>query len=178
MLEALRAADVGALRWLIAWRAAGLDWLMPALSDLGRGAFIWLVIAAIAAIFPAKRMGAWRLVLAVGLTVLAVDGAIKPAIDRARPFDLLADIQVIHARPATGSFPSGHAAYAFAGALAAGRIFPTARIALWLLASAIALSRVYVGVHWPSDVLAGALIGVACGWFVLGGRRPNQGRFF
>jgi undecaprenyl-diphosphatase len=178
MFEALRAADAAAFRWVIASRAPWMDVVMSALSDLGRGALIWLVIAAVAALLPDKRMGAWRLALAVGLTVLIVEGAIKPAIDRARPFDVLSDVQVIHTRPATSSLPSGHTAYAFAGALAAGRVFPSARVAMWTLAALIAVSRVYVGVHWPSDLLAGALIGVACAWFALGGSRLAQGRFF
>jgi undecaprenyl-diphosphatase len=178
MLEALQAADVAALRWVIAWREPWLDILMPALSDLGRGAFVWLIIAAMAALFPEPRMGAWRMALAIGLAALVVDGAIKPAIDRPRPFEVLADVEVLHTRPATGSWPSGHAAYACAGALAAGRIFPAARAALWLLAALIALSRVYVGVHWPSDIVAGAIIGASCGWFAIGGRRPAQRGFF
>ena len=175
MFEALQAADVAALRWIISSRVAWLDSLMPAVSDLGRGSFVWIVIAVIAFVFPARRMAAWRLLLAVGLAALAVEGAIKPAIDRDRPFEVLADLQVIHEKPVTSSFPSGHAAYALAGAVAAARVFPAARVVFWVLAAMIAFSRAYVGVHWPSDVLAGALLGLACGWFVVGGRSAKVG---
>jgi undecaprenyl-diphosphatase len=156
---------------IVTSRTPLLDSLMPVVSDLGRSAFIWLAIAAIASVYPTRRMAAWRLVLAVGLTSLIVNAGFKPLVDRARPFDVLPDVRVIDTRSTSASFPSGHAANAFAGALAAGRLLPGGRAAFWALAALIAVSRVYVGVHWPTDVVAGALIGLACGWFALGGRR-------
>ena len=147
------------------------DNLMLFASALGRAGFIWLTVAIVAAVFPARRMAAWRLALTIGMAYLVVDGALKPFIDRDRPFEVLPDVRVIDQRPDTESFPSGHAAAACAGALAAGRLFPSARVLWWALAAAIGMSRVYVGAHWPSDVVAGALVGIAVAWFTLGGRR-------
>lgn len=151
-----------------------LDDLMLFATEVGRAGFVWLVIAAIAAVFPRHRMAAWRVALAVGLAYLVVDGVLKPLIDRSRPFEVVETVRIITTRPLTSSFPSGHAASAFAGALATARLFPAARPLLWTLAATIAISRVYVGVHWPSDVLAGALIGLGSAWFALGGRQPDQ----
>ena len=119
-------------------------------------------------------MAAWRVILSIGLTFLMVDGVVKPNIDRDRPFETWSDARLIDTRPLTGSFPSGHAASAVAGALSVGRLFPAARVVWWPLAAAIAVSRIYVGAHWPSDVLAGAFTGWAMAWFVLGGRRIVQ----
>ncbi len=146
---------------------------MVAMSDIGRRGLVWLVVAAVAVAFPRHRAAAWRLVLALALTFFVVDAIAKPLVGRARPFEVLDDVRVIDARPTTASFPSGHAASAFAGALAASRIWPAARVAFFLLAAFIALSRVYVGVHFPIDVLAGALTGLACAWLALGGRRQT-----
>lgn len=146
------------------------DDVMLLASAVGRAGFVWFVAAAIAAVFPARRMAAWRLLLAVSLTYLAVDGALKPLVHRDRPFVVLEDTRLIDQRPLTSSFPSGHAASAMAGALAASRLLPEVRFVWWALAALIAVSRVYVGAHWPSDVLAGALLGIAVAWFVLGGR--------
>ena len=146
------------------------DELMLLASAVGRGGFVWIATALIAAVFPRRRMAAWRVILSVALTFLLVDGVIKPIVDRDRPFEVLPEARLIDTRPLTGSFPSGHAASAMAGALSVGRLLPAARIVWWPLAMAIAASRMYVGVHWPSDVLAGLLIGWATAWFVLGGR--------
>ncbi|MDP1568836.1 MAG: phosphatase PAP2 family protein [Vicinamibacterales bacterium] len=157
---------------LTSWRAPWLDTAMAAFSHVGGFGFVWLVMAVVAAFSPARRAAAFRLVLAIGLTFLVVDAVLKPAIGRDRPFQVLTGVQVIDTRPVTHSLPSGHAASAFAGALAASQIWPAARLPLFALASAIALSRVYVGVHFPFDVFAGAITGLACAWLVLGGRRP------
>ncbi len=146
------------------------DDVMLLASAVGRAGFVWFVVAAIAAVFPARRMAAWRLVLAVSLTYLVVDGALKPLVLRDRPFVVLEEARLIDQRPLTSSFPSGHAASAAAGALAAGRLLPEVRVVWWALAALIAVSRVYVGAHWPSDVVTGTLVGVAIAWFVLGGR--------
>lgn len=70
---------------------------------------------------------------------------------------------MIDRRPVTYSFPSGHAASAVAGAITLSWVWPHGRLVLWPLATLVALSRIYVGVHYPLDVLGGVL-GVACAW--------------
>jgi len=148
-------------------------------SALGAGGFIWWVTALITMVFPDKRAAAWRMLLAGIFTWAISEYTLKPLFDSTRPFEVDSTITVIDARPQTPAFPSGHAAMAAAYALAGSRMLPGSAWVWWPLAAIVAVSRVYLGVHWPSDVIGGALIGLACAWFVLGGRptpdlRPPQ----
>ena len=142
-------------------------------SALGAGGFIWIIVGSIAGIFPANTAAMWRLWLAVAVTFVVVDDVVKPLFERPRPFQVM-EIALIDARPNSESFPSGHAAMAAAGALAGVRMLPRAGWILWPLATVVSLSRVYLGVHWPTDVIAGIALGYAIAWFVLGGRRHSH----
>jgi undecaprenyl-diphosphatase len=157
------------LHQIVQLRRPWLDDLMVLASALGAGGFIWIIFGSIAGIFPANTAAMWRLWLAVAVAFVVVDDIVKPLFERPRPFEVLADVRLIDARPDSPSFPSAHAAMATAAALAAGRMFPGLRWVLWPLAVVIAVSRVYLAVHWPTDVLAGGTLGFAIAWFVLGG---------
>jgi membrane-associated phospholipid phosphatase len=165
--------DAALLHQVIQLRRPWLDDLMILASALGAGGFIWIIYGSIAGIFPANTAAMWRLWLAIAVTFIVVDDVVKPFFERPRPFEVMTEITLIDARPDSPSFPSGHAAMAVAGALAGSRILPFSGAMLWPLAAVVALSRIYLGVHWPTDVLAGGLMGLAIAWFILGGRRPK-----
>jgi undecaprenyl-diphosphatase len=180
MLSSLEALDHAIFDWVATFHAPWLDLVMLAATHAGAKAFLWLVVAAIAFVFPARRAGAWRTFLAIGLTALIVDGITKPLVWRDRPYVALAaegDVRVVDAKPASSSFPSGHAANAAAGATALSLLFPSAQLLWWALAATVAVSRVYVGVHFPLDVLAGLTLGFLCARFVLGGIQPQHAPF-
>ena len=145
-------------------------------SALATDGFLWVVLALIASVFPRYRAGAWRLLLVIGFTLIVTDYVIKPVVARPRPFTVIADLPVIDGKPASPSFPSGHAARAVAAAIAGSRMIPGSGWVLWPFGILVVVSRVYIGVHWPTDVIAGAMIGLACAWFVLGGRVPTDAR--
>jgi anti-anti-sigma factor len=143
-------------------RTPWLDRFMPALSKSANYSRLWLVIAAMLALTGGRR--AQRAVLrglgSIALTSPVVNVGIKRLIRRPRPS--LRRVPVarrLRTQPATTSFPSGHAASAAAFAVGAASEMPRAAVPLGVLAGTVAYSRVYVGVHYPLDVLTGAAMG-------------------
>ena len=154
------------------WTSPLLDTLMPALSWAGNLGAVWLVLLGAIAAFG-KKTGR-RMALA-GLVALVIGFAsseiIKEVTMRPRPFAALPGVNLLVGAPHSYAFPSGHTTGAFAAAggtiLAARRLLGKVPAWSWgmlALAAAIAYSRLYVGVHWPSDVAAGVVLGLASGW--------------
>jgi undecaprenyl-diphosphatase len=154
--------------WIVGHRMSPLDSVMWGLSAVGRGGLVWIVSATALVAFRRLPVRALiSLALALLLAAAAVDRVLKPLVDRQRPFVTAPEVPVIGDRPDDASWPSGHAANAFAGAYVLSALAPQARALWWALAFAIAYSRVYVGVHYPYDVIAGAAIGAACAAMVM-----------
>lgn len=170
----LLRVDHGLRAWIVTHRIGWLDQPFFLLSAAGLYGGVWVFIALILALF---RKMLWRdlgrLVLVLIVTTVVTDFGLKPAIHRARPFQSTPDILVIGRHSDTASFPSGHTATAVAGALVFTRVFPAGAAIWWLVAAAIAYSRVHLGVHYPADVVAGALVGAAC---AIGVWRLTKGR--
>jgi len=157
--------DQSLLVWVLAHRVGLLNHVMLSVSIVGRGGLVWLATGlALATTRRIKFIAFLQLMLAIVLSSLITDYALKPLVARPRPFVSAPDIEVIGPRPIDRSFPSGHAATAFAGAYVLSEVFASARICWWALAALIAFSRVYLGVHYPLDVIGGSLVGCVCGW--------------
>ena len=101
---------------------------------------------------------------------------LKDAFDRRRPPLVYPEPKPLVHDPHSGAFPSGHAATSFACATLLSLRFPRAAPGFFALAAAVAYSRVYVGVHWPLDVIAGGLLGVATALLLLGVARSRSWR--
>ena len=154
--------------WIVSHRVHVLDGVMVALSVIGRGGRVFIAIGAV--LWIARRLKWQRfaeLCMALALATVTVDYVMKPLIERQRPFTSIPAVKVLAHRPKDPSFPSGHAGNAFAAATVLARALPAWQAAWWTLAVLIAFSRVYVGVHYPADVVAGALTGVLCATAVL-----------
>lgn len=147
-----------------------------------KGAF-WLALAAVLLARRRTRRAGLAVLLALALDLVCCNLALKPLIGRLRPFAVNPAVRLLISPPGDPSFPSGHTASSFAAAAAlrftGGTDFRLRRAAL-ALAVLIAFSRLYLYVHWPTDVLAGAALGIGFGWcgaWLAGaaGRRQKQG---
>lgn len=136
-----------------------LDDVFVALSRIGSQGAIWLLIAVLAALY--WRRPAIFLYVALADLVAGVSGALlRQAIGRERPPLRFPEPHPLVHVPGNPSFPSGHAATSFACAATLAWLTPLSPIALYALATLIAFSRVYVGVHYPLDVIGGAALGL------------------
>jgi membrane-associated phospholipid phosphatase len=128
-------------------------------SRLGEHGAIWLVLGAGGAFVDRDRRGRWARATACVGTAYLLSTSIKLAIGRKRP--VVEDLPHLMATPTGLSFPSSHSTSSFAAARAYGKLLPSPP--LYLTAVAMAFSRLYLGVHYPSDVAAGAALGTVLG---------------
>jgi membrane-associated phospholipid phosphatase len=142
----------------------------PAIEAIGKGlgrvgeyGIVWLVIGVILAIADPDQRDAWLVAGILGPVAIGLNFAVKVLVRRPRP--VLEGLPPLGGAPSSLSFPSAHATSSFACATAMTRIAPEAAV-LFVLAAAIAACRPYLGMHYPSDVLGGALLGTGFGLLV------------
>jgi diacylglycerol kinase family enzyme/membrane-associated phospholipid phosphatase len=162
-LQALDAAiflKVNALSWGLADRAAHV---ISSTMRYGEG---WALVLFLMSLvdFRTGLRTAVEAVPVIGLTMLTVNYPLKRFFRRRRPFIAFVKARVFGTRPRDYSFPSGHAAAGFAGALVLGAHAPALAPLFYALAVVVSLSRVYLGVHYPSDVAFGGLLGILIAW--------------
>ena len=157
--------DFAILDWIQAnLRGAFLDFLVPRITALGDHGLLWIALTAVLLLFPrTRRLGAAAAV-ALLLEFAACDLLLKPLAARPRPCDLNAALALLIPRPGGWSFPSGHTGASFAVTTALWLGKSPLRKPCLALAVLIALSRLYLYVHFPTDVLGGVVLGIVCGW--------------
>lgn len=157
-LSRLEAIDAGLLRTLrTRLHQPPVERAALLLTRLGEHGALWLALAAAAAAVDPAGRAEYRRAVRVVLLAYGLNTAVKYGVRRSRP--LLEDLPPLSPTVSRLSYPSAHAATSFAGAGALGRRLPGRP--LRALAAAMALTRPYAGVHYPSDVLAGAALGSA-----------------
>ena len=179
----VEATDIAVCDAIVGTDTPHLDRVLVDVSNAANYSRLWLATAAAAALVGGERgrRAAGQGALAIALTSTVTNLILKPLARRKRPARSagrpVPDSRRIR-RPVSPSFPSGHAASAFAFASAMGQAAPGARLPLRVAAATVAYSRVHLGVHYPSDVAIGAVIGDLCGWAVgqLVGRASRRPR--
>ena len=171
-MDFFRNIDTTLLYWLNSWAGTSRFWDW---TILFRAAYLWYIV-----------LGALGLMVAIGLVKFffralgfAVQAALSAVVarlvivegirflyERPRPFAALEGVRKLVENTSSGSFPSGHAALAFAVATSVAYYYPKTSILFFIAALSIGLGRVAAGVHWPSDIIAGAAVGVVSAWLV------------
>jgi membrane-associated phospholipid phosphatase len=141
----------------------GMEKLAKALGRAGNNGAIWFGIGVLLAIFDSSHWEAWVVCALLAPVAIALNYVVKVIVKRPRP--VLEGLPPLGGAPSSLSFPSAHATSSFAVATAMTRVEPLGALA-FVLAFALALGRPYLGMHYPSDVLAGVVLGVALGLIV------------
>lgn len=143
------------------------DWLNPVMrfvTSLGNAGIVWIIAALVLLCFAKTRKAGAGCALALIFSLIVNNLILKNLVNRTRPFDAIPELSVLITKPTDASFPSGHTGSSIAVGLVILLMLPRKYgIPAMVLAVLISLSRLYVGVHYPTDVLGGAVSGIFCG---------------
>lgn len=165
MLDEANALDRAIYNAITETPTPTLDLPLTWISKAATYSRMWLVIAAVLAIAGGNRgrRAAIRGVASIGISSFTADLAAKHLFPRTRPVRATPVVGRKARMPTSSSFPSGHAASAFAFAAVVTDDFPELSLPLYCMAAAVGYSRIHMGVHYPSDVVGGAVLGLALG---------------
>lgn len=140
-----------------------LDAVMIFFTTLGNSGMIWIVAAALMICWKKTRRCGITTGVSLVLMFLSCNVVLKNLVQRGRPCWQDTTVKLLIHSPSDYSFPSGHTFAAFAAAFCISRFYKKAGIAAYILASIIAFSRMYLFVHYPTDILGGAVLGILTG---------------
>lgn len=144
-------------------RTPFLDILMPLISN---GVILWFLLTAFLLFRKKTRQAGFIVLAAILMDIILCNLIMKNVFQRVRPYDVNTAVTLLVKRSTDFSFPSGHTALSFAAAcgLWFSGVLEKWRIPAFVLACLIAFSRLYLYLHYPTDILAGAAVGIFCGW--------------
>ncbi len=140
-------------------RTAWLDSVMIFFSAIGEEGICWIAVSVILAVIPRTRKCGLVMMASMLLTHVLGNEFLKPLIARARPCHVDKSVTLLVPRPTSYSFPSGHTANGFTAAVTIMAFYRKPGIGALLVAATIAFSRMYLFVHYPTDILGGIILG-------------------
>lgn len=156
------AIDWTILNWFQAHRTSFFDQAMPLITRFGDMGLFWIAVTVVLCIIPGTRKFGLSCAVALGLNAILCNLVLKPVIARPRPFTVY-PLQLLITAPGDYSFPSGHTSASFTVTVALWRQKSRLWIPCCILSALIAVSRMYLYVHYPMDVLGGLLVGIFSG---------------
>ncbi len=168
MFEQLTQLEIGILDWIQnVFQCAFLDWFFPLITKLGDHGLFWILLAAALLLFRKTRATGIMMGVALLCGFLVGNMTLKPLISRIRPYDAntLREVPLLVERLSDYSFPSGHTLASLEGATVLTIRDKRLGVPAMITAILVALSRLYLYVHYPTDVLAGAVLGVLFAFF-------------
>lgn len=140
-------------------RCGILDPIMTVITKCGNSGICWVILGIILLCIKKTRKEGFQLLITLGLCWCINDGIIKNVVARPRPFAVIPELTTLVPFPTSNSFPSGHACSSFAAAYYLTKAFGKNGAWAYIPAALIAVSRVYVGVHYMTDIICGAIVG-------------------
>ena len=167
--SAFYGLDKAVTLWVNGLRCGFLNFISMLMAYLGKGGLFFIAASVVLLLFRKTRKAGLCSLLAIGVGALLVNVLLKPLVARPRPYTAGGEFLWVWERAGKHlekefSFPSGHTAASFAFAVAFAMTAPKKySVPALVLACLISLSRLYVGVHYPTDILGGIVIGALCG---------------
>lgn len=157
--------EIAILDWIQEIRTPVGDQIMPLITRLGDAGAVWILLAVILLLLPKTRRSGVILIAALCVDLVLCNGILKNLFERTRPFYVNTAVSLLIPKPGEFSFPSGHTAASFTAVAA---LYFAGEQRLWkpalALAAVIAFSRLYLYVHYPTDILGGIIAGIAAGY--------------
>jgi undecaprenyl-diphosphatase len=139
-----------------------MDKIMTFITALGNGGTLWIAIALYLIFYRGYKLTGIAVLMTLIVSTIFGEGIVKHVVRRVRPCNCKNNVQLLISKPISYSFPSGHtfSSFAVAGVLSAQ--FSEYKMIFLLIASLIAFSRLYLCVHYPTDIISGAVFGLLC----------------
>lgn len=167
MLERINAIDTGIISYVCGnLRFGFLTSIMVVITTLGEYGGVWLIAGLVLAFMKKYRRQGITILCSLAACFVINNLVLQNIFQRVRPFNAIAGVEALVHMPSSFSFPSGHTSSAFASAFAIRYTMGKKAWWVFILAALIGISRVYLGVHYPTDVIAGAAVGSLISWGV------------